>query len=549
MPRRAQSSEQPTIAYQRRQRRQSRPHPVSRPAHSAPAPAIHVPAPPRESSPLFRRLLLGALLLFLVGGAALAAGLYLALGGRILPGVHTLGADLGGRTIPEAAAALQDRWESRQITLVAQDNVIAATDPLSLGLLLDAEATARRAYRQGRSLQTLPAAARSALSDDGFQPVWYFDPKAAESGLEKIAPLVEVAPLDAGVRFVQGEIDVTPPAAGQALDVPATVAWIQANAPFVVANGRLPLAMKTVEPAVTDVSAAVEAANQLPAAPLRVRAYDPVRDETHEGDVPRAVWTGWLTLEIGEPGAGQDGPALRWRLDEAQVERYFQEQAQTFGPSRYLDPEAAVAAVDRAIHTGRHTVALRIYHQRRQHVVRPGDTFSSLAVEYGVPYPWIQEANPGVGDNLQPGQTITIPSPDVLLPLPVVENKRIVVSLSQQRMWAYENGQLLWDWPVSTGIASSPTAPGVFQVQSHESNAYASIWDLWMPHFMGIYRPAPGNDFMNGFHGFPTRNGSNLLWTNSLGRPVTYGCILVSNDNVRLLYDWAEEGVVVEVRP
>ncbi|MDX1688207.1 MAG: L,D-transpeptidase family protein, partial [Candidatus Promineifilaceae bacterium] len=180
---------------------------------------------------------------------------------------------------------------------------------------------------------------------------------------------------------------------------------------------------------------------------------------------------------------------------------------------------------------------------------RPGDTLSSLAVEYGIPYPWIQEANPGVGDNLRPGQTITIPSPDVLLPLPIVENKRVVISLSQQRMWAFENDQLLWEWPVSTGIDSSPTAPGVFQVQSHEPNAYASIWDLWMPHFIGIYRPAPGNDFMNGFHGFPTRNGSNLLWTNSLGRPVTYGCILVSNENVRLLYDWADEGVVVEVRP
>ena len=99
----------------------------------------------------------------------------------------------------------------------------------------------------------------------------------------------------------------------------------------------------------------------------------------------------------------------------------------------------------------------------------------------------------------------------------------------------------------STGIDSSPTWTGVYQILSHEPNAYASNWNLWMPDFLGVYRPIPGADFTNGFHGFPTRGGSQLLWTNSLGTRVTYGCILLSNDNIALLYDWAEEGVVVEI--
>ena len=65
---------------------------------------------------------------------------------------------------------------------------------------------------------------------------------------------------------------------------------------------------------------------------------------------------------------------------------------------------------------------------------------------------------------------------------------------------------------------------------------------------MGVYRPIPGAAFTNGFHGFPTRGGSQLLWTSSLGTRVTYGCILVSSDNAKLLYDWAQEGVVVEIQ-
>jgi lipoprotein-anchoring transpeptidase ErfK/SrfK len=147
------------------------------------------------------------------------------------------------------------------------------------------------------------------------------------------------------------------------------------------------------------------------------------------------------------------------------------------------------------------------------------------------------------------GQVIEIPSPDVMLPLPVVENKRIVVSISRQRMWAYQDGGLVWEWTVSTGIASSPTAPGVFQVQSHDGTAYASSWDLWMPYFMGIYRPVPSSSFMNGFHGFPTRDGATLLWTGNLGYPVTFGCILLDTGNAALLYEWAEDGVVVEIQP
>jgi lipoprotein-anchoring transpeptidase ErfK/SrfK len=244
-----------------------------------------------------------------------------------------------------------------------------------------------------------------------------------------------------------------------------------------------------------------------------------------------------------------DPDAISWQIDGSQITSYMQSQAIELGAERYLDLEEATAALTNAIQSEQYNVNLRIYHHERQHTVQSGETLSSIAYDYGIPYLWIQEINPETTDGIFPGQVITIPSPDVMLPLPVVENKRIVVSIAEQRMWAYENGALKWDWPVSTGIDSSPTAPGVFQIQSHEPNAYASIWDLWMPNFMGIYRPAPTNDFMNGFHGFPTRNGTNLLWTNSLGRKVTYGCILVSNDNINLLYNWADEGVVVEVTP
>jgi lipoprotein-anchoring transpeptidase ErfK/SrfK len=191
---------------------------------------------------------------------------------------------------------------------------------------------------------------------------------------------------------------------------------------------------------------------------------------------------------------------------------------------------------------------VRVYHHDRQHVVQSGETIISIAWDYGVPYPYVQQANGGL-EAVSVGQTIIIPSEDNFLLFPVDPDKRIVVSITQQRAWVYENGALKWEWTVSTGINSSPTWPGLYQIIEHVDNAYAANWNLWMPYFMGVYRPIPGSDFTNGFHGFPTRGGSQLLWTNSLGTRVTYGCILLSNENAQALYTWAEEGVVVEIQP
>jgi LysM repeat protein len=465
----------------------------------------------------------------------------------ILPGVETLGVELGGMSKAEAVTLLQQEWQRRTILLDAGDTTWTVA-PAMLGMTLHAEATAQIAHRQGRSLTTL----QDALKAKGrvhIWPVWSLDPAIAEANLQTLASQLDVPPVDAGLRLVVGRVEATPSQAGRALDVAATVAWLKQNAAQVFMEGRLPLVVVPVSPTLTDVSAVVAQANQLLTNPLSIRAYDPITDERLAWTVAPDVWGTWLSLGIDPADSTARSEDLRISWDTEKARAFLAEQAAPLGPGRYLALDEAVTAVQDAIAAPSWDVPLHIYHHQRQHVVQPGDTLSKLARGYGIPYPWIQQANPGMGDTLYAGQTLIIPSPDALLPLPVVENKRIVVSLSEQKMWAYENGALKWEWPVSTGIPSSPTAPGVFQVQTHEPNAYASRWNLWMPHFMGIYRPVPTADFMNGFHGFPTRGGSRLLWTDDLGHPVTYGCILISTDNAVALYEWAEEGVVVEVRP
>ena len=488
---------------------------------------------------------------WLLGGGAIFAGTFLLLlmfigyivllysSDDILPGVHALGVDLGGNSKAEAVTALQAGWQNG---IILQDGDRQwRIDAESLGIYLDAEATVNAAYDEGRSSGgTLNAIFGKVDSSPSLQ----IDLARTLSELESFVPLVELPAVNAGVRLVNGQVQPSPPQEGRILDVDGTLAILQQDAGRVLADGVLELVMIPVQPTVFDSSPMVAQATQLLANPLEIQAYDPIADETLFWLLTPDTWSQWL---VAAPSANSP-TGLVLTLDTRPLGDYLSSQEASLGSSRYLKIEESTASVQNALTNNQTKPLVRIYHHPTQHVVGTGETFSSIAYDYGIPYPWIQQANPNVSDSLSVGQTITVPSPDDLLPLPLVPNQRIVVSISQQKMWAYENNQLKWEWTVSTGISSSPTSPGIFQIQSHEDNAFAGNWNLWMPHFMGVYRPVPTSDFMNGFHGFPTRGGSQLLWTNSLGTPVTYGCILVSDSNVQQLYSWAQDGTVVEIQ-
>jgi lipoprotein-anchoring transpeptidase ErfK/SrfK len=508
-------------------------------------------------------LLFWVLILALAAGAI--AGLYqIYTGDRILAGTQALGRDLGGMTPGEAAALLQADWQDHPIRLEAGEQGWTLT-PAQVGAVLDAEATAARAYRQGRVEPTpdsLAPLVRRLLVTAGLmttveapeavQPAWHFDRALPSETLRTLAAQLEIVPQDAGIAVVDGQVQTTPSTSGRAVDIASMLAMLERQPWDTLLAGpasdpvRFALPMVSRRPALTDVSGVAGEIKPLLAGPITLRLYDPVRDQRTTWTASPADMGQWLSFATPITDTQK---TLTWAVDEARVASYVTAQNAAFGDERYVDPNTAVPALVEAFKARRPEIGQRIYHGEREHVVASGETLSSIAYDYGLPYPWLLKANPGIGDNLFVSDTIKIPSADGLLPLPVVENKRIKISLKDQRMQAYEDGKLKWDWIASTGIASSPTSPGVFQIQTHDPMAYAARWNLYMPWFMGIYRPVPNQDFMNGFHGFPSRDKKQILWTRNLGKPITYGCILIDSKNAKLLYDWAEEGVVVEITP
>lgn len=500
--------------------------------------------PPRKTAAWHLYAILAGLVLLLLSiPVVLLGGLYLyhAASGRILPGVKIGTASYSGLARQELVQQIDTIWNGQpRIQLTDGTNTWPVT-PIALGLWVDPQATADRALAFGRGengLQEFFWLAR--FGQWSVEPVLVFDEDVARSGLEQASQAINRAAQDAALRFEGGEWIIVPAQTGSAVDIDTTLARIAANPRGVLNQQAVPLAMVTITPRVTNLAPVLEELRAALEQPLRLRAYDPISDETIEWNVPRETLAAWIDVE---PQSEQ----MVINLDSQGLVAYLADWKSGQEPERVLEPFAPPDDLASLWRSGQ-PLDLMVRRGPSAYSVQPGDTLTRIAFKVGMPYWKIQQANPGIDpDALIAGQSLTIPSPNEMLPLPVVRGKRIVVSISQQHMWTYENGAQRSEHVISTGIDRSPTIPGVYQVQTHEISAYASVWDLTMPHFLGIYEGWPG--FMNGFHGLPTLSNGRILWAGNLGRQVSYGCIILDLDEAENLYNWAENGVVVEIRP
>jgi hypothetical protein len=531
----------------------TRPSAARRGQTARPAPAV---APAKtHGHGLIRRLLLavGFLVCFGFGlPAVLAAGIYgsIQLSGKIVPGVYVADLPMEGLTLDQASHEVDRVWnQDRSLTLIDNTDVGRkwVVSPSEIGLSVDAEATARRAFDVGRQQDLRQALASwySAKSQPvTIHPIVNLDLGVARAALEGWAARTAVDPVDGYVRIEGEDVSAEDGRNGKTLDMAATLEFLSSSADAIMTEyGVLPLIMRPVPPAIGSVSDAAGEAQRLLNASFTLRAYDPVTDDWMEWSPGLGIIAGWLEVERSDASAAQAG--LSVELIEDRLKGTSEGLNESLGEDRTFDVDQALAEANAGLE-GKTTEPLLIHYRPTTRKAGYGETWTSIGWKIGIP-PWrVQDENPQIsGRTPLPGETINIPPKDANLALPVIMGKRIVISIAEQHMWVYQDGQLRSDHVVSTGIARSPTMAGIFQVQSHYENAYASNWDLWMPDFLGIYDALPG--FTNGIHGLPMLSSGVRLWANVLGRPASFGCIILDLDAARDLYDWAEDGVVVEI--
>lgn len=120
-----------------------------------------------------------------------------------------------------------------------------------------------------------------------------------------------------------------------------------------------------------------------------------------------------------------------------------------------------------------------------------------------------------------------IPTLHADIELTTATEKWIEVHLSEQRVIAYEGTRPVRSFTVSTGLPRTPTVTGQFRIrmkvraQTMSGPGYYLPNVEWVQYFYDDYA----------FHG--------TYWHDNFGQPMSRGCVNMTNEDARWLFDWA----------
>lgn len=165
-----------------------------------------------------------------------------------------------------------------------------------------------------------------------------------------------------------------------------------------------------------------------------------------------------------------------------------------------------------------------------KHIVKRGETISSIALDYRRPVSEILRANSQTLANpnyIYPGQAIIIPG------LPDAEDVpyRIEVSIRNRNLTLKRNGNVIKRYPIAVGRMLFGTPSGDYVIVNREPNPGGPFGALWLSLSKYHY----------GIHG--TNDPS------SIGKAVSKGCIRMFNKDVLDLAAMVPNGTPVAIRP
>ncbi|MCY4147731.1 MAG: L,D-transpeptidase family protein, partial [Chloroflexi bacterium] len=424
------------------------------------------------------------------------------------------------------------------IDITVDGERLQTVTPEALGLTIDAAAMAASAKAAG--IAGIPFGLHIA-------PTVEVSHAKAQSVLLDMTEDIFLRHYEAGYKWSGGTLIAVPGRRGRHLDVTGSLQSLKDDLVNIVAYGQFELTANAINPTVLDSSPFLDEALVLLDSGLRIRGYDPFSDQMLSFNVTDVQAAEWLT-------AGVNGLAVR---EDAFREFIDAENSLLVADGRYIDELEAIDKLQNALVDGNPDILLRLRYLPSKYQVERQDTGFSIGRKRGIPFEFIGAANPTVNWNqLVIGQEMQLPTRDSMVPVDPVPHKRIVVDLETQWLLAFDNRQLVFSWPISSGREQAETYPGIYQILTHnevasggsyalcnESGTNCSHWKMkW---FMGIYEVVPG--LMNGFHGAVELPNGNFLGGGGVYEPTTFGCIMSLDSKAEQLYRWAERGTMVEI--
>jgi len=188
------------------------------------------------------------------------------------------------------------------------------------------------------------------------------------------------------------------------------------------------------------------------------------------------------------------------------------------------------------------------------HIVQRGETLFLIGLQYGLEWTTIQRANNLPDTTVYVGQELIIPNGSgsgpgapsdplagIVVPIPppakTPDEKRFLVDLSDQRLYAYEGDTLVRTTLISSGLPQFPTVIGTYYIYLRYAAARmrGPGYDLPdVPFVMYFYQSY-------GLHG--------TYWHNNFGHPMSHGCVNMPTAEAEWAYNWSTYGTPVIIQP
>lgn len=450
---------------------------------------------PADPSPKKRRT--GLWIGIGVGAAALVGGVAASLI-LIAPGTSVGGVSVGLMTPGAAADTLNQHVASTTIVLTG-DADGAEISGADVGASVDAAALADEAFTDS------PMWNVTQWFSEPEPATVTIDAEAAASALHAAAPDIHVAPTDATLAFdADTESYVTTEAVdGAGIDPTVVIAALQDA--FDSGSATAEASITTVAvPALTGTESVTTTANTLNDMLSRAGFYI---GEERVVPLSRAQTASWLTVTPNGDGT-------------------FAIAADAAGIQTAVDglPEAVNReAVNATVITNSNGGVIR--------TVTEGVSGRALGDTANVADEFAAQLASGDAVYELPATTTEFETAKI--------ERRIEVDLSEQRTYLFENGNVVNSYAISSGKAGTPTFTGRYTIHAH-----VPIQD------MGCYEGAPycteDVQWVTWFNGDQGFHGT--YWHNNFGTPMSHGCVNMSNDVAKYVYDWAPDGTEVWVR-
>jgi len=129
----------------------------------------------------------------------------------------------------------------------------------------------------------------------------------------------------------------------------------------------------------------------------------------------------------------------------------------------------------------------------------------------------------------------------------IKKQKKIEVDLNRQKLYAIEDGQIVYEYLISSGTWNR-TPTGIFKIWakiksqkmsggSKELGTYFYLPNV--PNILFFYNDTVAKQLGYSIHG--------AYWHNQFGKPMSHGCINMTIDESKVIFDWADMDTPIEI--